>query len=107
MKTMFGGFDALCPNTLSKPEASARVPSAAPRNNVRRVRSPPKGHLHAEHHPARVHEQRGLSEIRAEQIVGREGFLGGVVERVEQVNEEFDVSGAAERDHPRDTQIEQ
>src|ERR1700678_669684 len=38
MKTRFGGPDA-CPNALSTRDASATVPSAAPRSSVRRVTS--------------------------------------------------------------------
>src|SRR5690242_8072807 len=36
MKTIFGGFAALCAKTVSAPEASASVPTAAVRKRVRR-----------------------------------------------------------------------
>src|ERR1700730_13259852 len=43
MKTMFGGLDAVCPNTFSMPDASTIVPMVALRNSVRRVISWPHG----------------------------------------------------------------
>src|SRR3954462_9527079 len=120
MKTMFGGPDSVCPKLFLMPEASATVPSAAQRNRGRgvtsfvcgnvvssqraRVRSgrdyhrqlPAQVQPHAEHRAARIQEHGGLPEARAEQVVGGDALLGLVVERIEQIKEEFDAAQAAD-----------
>src|SRR3954451_25030622 len=135
MKTMFGGAATVCAKRFSMPDASAIVPRAAPRSNRRRViscarsmdilccrdwgtnetcrliptgrRSPAQVHPHAEHRAARIHEGSRLTEIRAEHVVGGQPLFRCVVERIEQVDEELEAAGAAERDCPREAQIEQ
>jgi hypothetical protein len=52
--------------------------------------SPPSGQSHRQHRASRIDEHRRETEVRAEQIVGRDSFLGGVVERIEHIEEELD-----------------
>ena len=70
-------------------------------------RSLPQVQPHADHRATRIHEDGRLTEVRAEQIVGRQAFLRRVVERVEHVQEQLDASHAAEGDRPRHAHIEQ
>ena len=50
----------------------------------------------ADHRAARIDEGRRLTEVRAEQIVGRQALFRRVVERIEHVHEQLDASRAAE-----------
>ncbi len=68
---------------------------------------PPQAQPHAEHGAARIHEDGWASEIRAEQIVRRQLFLGGVIEHIEHVHEKFDTCRFVRQDRFRQAHVKQ
>jgi len=70
-------------------------------------RSVPQVHSHTDHRAARIDEDCWLTESRAEQIVGRQALLRGLIERVEHIHDELDSPYAADVDRSRKTKIEQ
>src|SRR5580765_5932928 len=72
------------------------------REHGARSPSPAQVQPHGEHRAPRIDEDRRLLEVRAEETVGGQRFLRGVVERVEDIEQQFDASKAAGANGPRD-----
>jgi len=62
------------------------------RNRASESPSPAQVQSHTEHRATRVHEDGGLTEIRAEEIVRRQGLLRRVIERIEHIQKQLDAS---------------
>src|SRR4029453_63719 len=72
-----------------------------------RTDSPSEVEPDAEHRAAWIHEGGWLAEVRAEEIVGRDRLLRGVIEHVQYVEQQLDAGRAAQGQRPRHAQIDE
>jgi hypothetical protein len=86
---------------IERPWRHRSHPVSSTSLSAKGVRSPSKVQPGAHHYPSRIHEQRGLSKGRTEEVVVRQSFFCRIVQQVEDVDQQLEPSSAAKSERPR------